>query len=186
MLHDFCFLSLWVAGNFFLNLPMPPPPKKVKWATPYGCTFYELHRFSDASSKAYAAVVYLLTVHLGGEIEVSLVTSKARVWPINGQSIPRLEVLICQVQFKELFHRSSYYYLCYLKLVALQGTYTPVFQEAVQLKKSNYIIWLYCKFVLIFNIFMFRSLLRLLPQAAPYSLRTSCFYSPQSFLQSYV
>ena len=54
---------------------------------------YELHGFSDASSKAYAAVVYLRTVKRSGEIEVSLIASKTRVAPIKRQSIPRLELL---------------------------------------------------------------------------------------------
>ena len=56
-------------------------------------TGYQLHGFSDASSKAYAAVVYLRTVHHNGEIEVNLVASKTRVAPIKKQSIPRLELL---------------------------------------------------------------------------------------------
>ena len=54
----------------------------------------ELHGFSDASSKVYAAVVYLRKVKRSGEIEVSLIASKTRVAPINQrQSIPRLELL---------------------------------------------------------------------------------------------
>ena len=53
---------------------------------------YELHGFSDASSKAYAAVVYLRSVHQNGKVEVSLVASKTRVAAIKRQSIPRLEL----------------------------------------------------------------------------------------------
>ena len=54
---------------------------------------HQLHGFSDASCKAYAAVVYLRTEHANGDIEVNLVASKARVAPIKRQSIPRLELL---------------------------------------------------------------------------------------------
>jgi hypothetical protein len=40
MLHDFLFLSPWIAGIFFRNFqhpppPPPPPPQKVKWSAPY-------------------------------------------------------------------------------------------------------------------------------------------------------
>ena len=34
MLHDFFFLSPWVAGNFF-SKSSNPPPSKVKWSAPY-------------------------------------------------------------------------------------------------------------------------------------------------------
>ena len=54
---------------------------------------HELHGFSDASNKAYAAVVYLRTEHANGDIEVNLVASKSRVAPMKRQSIPRLELL---------------------------------------------------------------------------------------------
>ena len=54
---------------------------------------YQLHGFSDASAKAYAAVVYLRTVHSIGDIEINLVASKTRVAPLKKQSIPRLELL---------------------------------------------------------------------------------------------
>ena len=54
---------------------------------------YELHGFSDASSKAYAAVVYMRSAHQNGKIEVALVASKTRVAPMKRQSIPRLELL---------------------------------------------------------------------------------------------
>ena len=54
---------------------------------------HQLHGFSHALCKAYAAVVYLRTEHANGDIEVNLVASKARVAPIKRQSIPRLELL---------------------------------------------------------------------------------------------
>ena len=54
---------------------------------------HELHGFSDASHKAYAAVVYLRSEHANGDIEVNLVASKSRVAPMKRQSIPLLELL---------------------------------------------------------------------------------------------
>ena len=51
-----------------------------KGAAPIG---HQLHGFSDASCKAYAAVVYLRTEHANGDIEVNLVATKARVAPIK-------------------------------------------------------------------------------------------------------
>ncbi len=47
-----------------------------------------LHTFCDASSTAYAAVTYFVTV-----FDVRLVCSKARVAPVKATSIPRLELL---------------------------------------------------------------------------------------------
>ena len=54
---------------------------------------YQIHGFSDASERAYAAVVYLRTEFSNGETQVHIVTSKTRVAPIQRQSIPRLELL---------------------------------------------------------------------------------------------
>ena len=54
---------------------------------------YQIHGFSDASERAYAAVVYLRTEFSNGETQVNIVTSKTRVAPIKRQSIPRLELL---------------------------------------------------------------------------------------------
>ena len=51
-----------------------------------------LHGFSDASCKAYVAVVYMVVATSTG-IDVQLVTSKSRVAPLVKQSIPRLELL---------------------------------------------------------------------------------------------
>ena len=52
----------------------------------------ELHGFSEASSYAYAAVVYL-RVELESNTKSVLVASKTRVAPLSGQTIPRLELL---------------------------------------------------------------------------------------------
>ena len=53
----------------------------------------ELHGFSDASSQAYAAVVYIRSVYENGGVRVQLVACKTRVAPLKRQSIPRLELL---------------------------------------------------------------------------------------------
>ena len=53
----------------------------------------QLHGFSDASERAYAAVVYIRSTYSDGQVEVRLVASKSRVTPIKRQTIPRLELL---------------------------------------------------------------------------------------------
>ena len=50
----------------------------------------QLHGFCDASTRAYAAVIYLRCFYSDGVVDVNLVTSKTRVAPINGQTVPRL------------------------------------------------------------------------------------------------
>ncbi|XP_045450337.1 uncharacterized protein LOC123659122 [Melitaea cinxia] len=52
----------------------------------------QLHGFSDASSEAYAAVVYLRIEDSAGQIHVNLFASKSRVAPIKQISIPRLDL----------------------------------------------------------------------------------------------
>ena len=52
----------------------------------------EINGFSDASSYAYAAVVYL-RVEVESSVKSVLVASKTRVAPLSGQTIPRLELL---------------------------------------------------------------------------------------------
>ena len=53
----------------------------------------ELHGFSDASLQNYGACIYLRSIFRSGTISVSLVTSKSRLAPIKGSTIPRLELL---------------------------------------------------------------------------------------------
>ena len=52
----------------------------------------ELHGFADASSKAYAAVVYIRVLTSMDRIKVCLLMSKTKVAPIKTVSIPRLEL----------------------------------------------------------------------------------------------
>lgn len=52
----------------------------------------ELHGFSDASTAAYGAVVYVRAEHADGRITTQLLISRTRVAPIKTISIPRLEL----------------------------------------------------------------------------------------------
>ena len=52
----------------------------------------QLHGFSDASSAAYAAVVYLRATYEDGSITCRLVVAKTRVAPLKQLSIPKLEL----------------------------------------------------------------------------------------------
>lgn len=52
----------------------------------------ELHGFADASSVAYAAVVYIRVTSISGEITTTLLAGKSKVAPIKPMSIPRLEL----------------------------------------------------------------------------------------------
>jgi hypothetical protein len=52
----------------------------------------ELHGFSDASNKPYAAVIYLRSTYETGQI-LRFVAAKARIAPVKAQTIPRLELL---------------------------------------------------------------------------------------------
>jgi len=52
----------------------------------------EVHGFVDASSCAYAAVVYLRMIHSISNSQVSLICAKTKVAPVKTISIPRLEL----------------------------------------------------------------------------------------------
>lgn len=56
-----------------------------------------LHGFCDASSRAYAAVIYVRTVDENGMANVRLITSKTKVAPVRTMSIPRLELCGAQL-----------------------------------------------------------------------------------------
>ncbi|XP_055906004.1 uncharacterized protein LOC129941403 [Eupeodes corollae] len=52
----------------------------------------QIHGFSDASTKAYGACVYLRTIDEDGVVSSNLVCAKSRVAPIAETTIPRLEL----------------------------------------------------------------------------------------------
>lgn len=53
---------------------------------------YELHGFSDASTRAYAAAVYLQVTLPDESVTVTLLVAKSKVAPIKTLSVPRLEL----------------------------------------------------------------------------------------------
>ena len=53
----------------------------------------EIHTFSDASEKAYSAVVYIRHEYKDGGVSVRLVAAKTRLAPLKTISIPRLELM---------------------------------------------------------------------------------------------
>ena len=62
-----------------------------------------LHGFGDASSKAYAAVIYLHVTTSQGNY-ARLVASKSRVAPVKNLTIPRLELLAALVLARLITH----------------------------------------------------------------------------------
>ena len=104
------FQRLWLAGIEWDD-PLPPDIQHawLQWRTqicqlqqlriPRCITTsrvhdpcYQLCGFSDASERAYAAVVYLRAVGSNGSTMVNLVTGKTKVAPLKPLSLPRLEL----------------------------------------------------------------------------------------------
>ena len=54
--------------------------------------YYELHGFSDASTVAYGACMYVRSIFADGSAKMSLLTSKSKLAPLHDLSIPRKEL----------------------------------------------------------------------------------------------
>ncbi|XP_068734548.1 uncharacterized protein [Montipora capricornis] len=80
-----------------------------------------LHGFADASERAYGGVVYLRVELTDGTMFTELVTSRTRVAPINGDTIPRLELEFKQfvqnrvVEIRGLVKPAHWDYYCPLE-----------------------------------------------------------------------
>ena len=57
-----------------------------------GSVAYELHGFSDASTVAYGACIYLRSIFPDGSAKLRLLTSKSKLAPLDDLSIPRKEL----------------------------------------------------------------------------------------------
>lgn len=76
------------------ELPLMESIEIPRWIKTCKETTNQLHGFCDASEHAYAAVVYMKTIDIHGNISVTLMAAKTKVAPLNQQklTIPRLEL----------------------------------------------------------------------------------------------
>ncbi|XP_071652687.1 uncharacterized protein [Temnothorax longispinosus] len=89
-------------------------PRCVKLAT--DPQLIQIHRFCDASQKAYGAVIYLRT-KLGTSYRTELLCSKSRVTPLKAISLARLE-LQAALLLAELMDKTippTYYHVDYIR-----------------------------------------------------------------------
>ena len=75
-----------------------------RWLGVVSTRSYQLHGYSDASSRAYAAVVYLRIDVGNGEFRVSLLAAKTKVAPVKTVSIPNLELCGAALLVKLIRH----------------------------------------------------------------------------------
>ncbi|KMQ92413.1 pao retrotransposon peptidase superfamily [Lasius niger] len=67
----------------------------------------EIHGFTDASERAYAAVMYLRVIESTGSPSVSLVVARAKVALLKQVSLPRLELCAAVLLAKLTAHTGS-------------------------------------------------------------------------------
>ena len=77
------------------ELPLLESIKIPRWIGIKGV--FEIHGFSDASEKAYGAVVYLKSIDNNGVSNINLLLAKTKVAPLKTQTIPRLELCAAQM-----------------------------------------------------------------------------------------
>ena len=74
------------------ELPLLESARIPRWLSLKKYSSFELHGFSDASEKAFGAVIYLKHVNECGTFSIHLLISKTRVSPLKKITIPRLEL----------------------------------------------------------------------------------------------
>ncbi|XP_029171235.1 uncharacterized protein LOC114940669 [Nylanderia fulva] len=79
-------------GLFRASLPGLAALQIPRWLQVSPEDKVELHGFSDASERAYAAAVYVRVTKQDRRVEVTLLTARTKVAPIKTQSVPRLEL----------------------------------------------------------------------------------------------
>ena len=72
------------------RLTQHPIPRELLRSNKTFCL--QLHGFSDASTKAYGAVVYVRVVYRDSTVSSNIVIAKSRVAPVKPVTIPRLEL----------------------------------------------------------------------------------------------
>ncbi|XP_037047939.1 uncharacterized protein LOC119082532 [Bradysia coprophila] len=80
---------------FRSNLASLEQVKLERWLGTSKTCKVELYGFSDASIKAYAAVVYSRVEYEDGTVKVSIISGKTKVAPIKVISTPKLELCGC-------------------------------------------------------------------------------------------
>lgn len=79
--------------QFIQTLPEMESVNIPRWiGMSKSCSEMEIHGFSDASAKAFAAAVYVRCIQADGSISVSLLASKTKVAPLKTVTIARLEL----------------------------------------------------------------------------------------------
>lgn len=86
--------------NLSRNIRIP------RWINTTHSSKIEIHGFSDSSSLAYAAAIYVKT-EIDGEVHVNLFYAKTKVAPLKKVSIPRLELMAAVMLSKIMDHLKS-------------------------------------------------------------------------------
>ncbi|XP_054709121.1 uncharacterized protein LOC129218824 [Uloborus diversus] len=77
--------------RFYLELPQLSTFQIRRFVLCSSPSLIEIHGFSDASEKAYCAVIYVKSSS-DQEVQVNILAAKTRVAPLKSQSLPRLEL----------------------------------------------------------------------------------------------
>ncbi|CAI6369436.1 unnamed protein product [Macrosiphum euphorbiae] len=97
-------------NQFLMELPTIHQVTLPRYINVQSYSDIQLLGFADASSKGYAATIYLRVVHTSGNVTVHFVSCKTKVAPIKTSqldeslSIPRLELCAALLLAQSLFH----------------------------------------------------------------------------------